>query len=52
MIDNNLTRNENIVCLIEQLLADSEYRIGKADDVYTSTEVNRENIHLAKKNIK
>ena len=52
MIDDNLTRNENIVGLIEQLLADSEYRIGKADDVYTSNEVNRENIQLAKKNIK
>ena len=41
-----------MVCSIERLLADTEHRILSSGCVDTSNEVKRDNIYLAKKNIK
>ena len=48
----SLVDNEQTICFMEMLISDIEYILRKADDVHTSTEINRENINNAKKNFK
>ena len=51
-MENYLVAHEQMVCSIERLLADTEHRILSSGCVDTSNEVKRDNIYLAKKNIK
>ena len=51
-MDNISHKQEEMVCSIERLLADTNLRILSAGCVDTSNEVKRDKIYLAKKNIK
>ena len=44
-----MVRNGETVCLIEKLIVDTGDRITSSEDAYTSNEIKRENIYLAKK---
>ena len=51
-MDKSLVENKQFVYFIEMLKLILSNIVRKADDVHTSTEINRENINHAKKNFK